>query len=284
MQVTNGYLRLHICIRKALTMNASIDSRNSSEALVAELDRKTKRIFSLPFFRLLSQGLSGPQWRYYAKQFDVTCKSFDRLLDAVCERTACTDNKNLSVVLTDNRADELGLPSGIPHKILRSDFFRAIGLPQSEIDGTSSDVSPSSGVLRHASTINKIIANGSLEELVGAFIAQEYLANSNGFEILRKGVIASFPDLNSTEHAAMRYIFGHIECDGDTHLPKLLDAIKPMLANPDTRNEIYKGAKAVLDAEYDLFKSLYTDIQGRRSHKILNNFQDSPLASNGYCQ
>ena len=240
------------------------------------LQERTDDIFSQPFFEALSHGLKPEEWKVYAKQFNATCIGFDKLLEATLKSAQQTGSAHLIQELADNLADERGegQPSAVSHKILRSDFFKAIGLPESEMTAESGPTLPLLlGTINHMATVEQIIQDGCLPTQVGAFAAQEYLACGPGFEILVEGVTVSFPDIANPGHKAMRYVFGHINCDGEKHFPHLLDAMAPMMEDSESGVKIYQGARAMLAAEMHLYTSFEQDLLALDWQKEENAFQ-----------
>lgn len=241
---------------------------NPAQDFTDRLSERTEGIFALPFFTSLSQGLTAEQWRLYAKQFHVTCVSFDRLLNAASETARKTNYAALIAELDENLADELGnnAPNKISHGVLRARFFRAIGLPETEMlrRGLANKIPVLPGTQKHTAMVEDIIEEGCVYTQVGAFMAQEYLAAGDGFWFLESGVRKSFPALADRNNEAMQYVYDHIECDTMEHFPHLLRATESFMVQPDKKRKIFAGAEAMLDAEWSLYDSFRLDLLGSR--------------------
>jgi hypothetical protein len=228
------------------------------------LTEQTEKIFSMPFFTALSEGLTPEEWPLYAKQFHVTCNSFDRLLNATVENARKTNYIALIVELKDNLADEMGenAPQNIPHIVLRRKFFQAIGLPEFEMIQEPGQIPILPGTQEHTAKVDQVIDSRCIYTQIGAFLAQEFLACGPGFQILASGVTKSFPELADRQNEAMKYVYGHVECDAMEHFPHLLGVTEPLMVRPDMKQKIFAGATTMLNTEWSLYDSLERDLLG----------------------
>ncbi len=239
-------------------------------ALCIELVRSAiDSLIRQPLLGRIQRGeLTVEQWKSFAEQRYLSSLPFERLLRSGITRAEERGDRELQSVLQKNLNDELGIVEGgiqdseRSHETWRIRFYTALGLDQERL----AKATPSTGTRVYTATLNTLIEDGTLGEIVGALLVLEGSIPTE-FKKIKDGRDKTFKDVFSEQSTdskdarrikadARLYLDDHIIHDASRHYPDLLKALGNYSMDLTVLDQIRTGGDRVIAAKEVFYRDI----------------------------